>query len=252
MVVALTIGLSVASRSIINLRTSQEQAGSQKALSAAEAGVEQAIKAINNGQTAIPAGDFEGGNVKYKTDITQVSGADKFLLNGGYSITKDSHVYIWTTSYSETNPWANPWNGNLTIYWGDTNVGCQDAALEISVISGSKTNPTLTKSAYDPCPSRIGSNGFDAVSQNRATIGITELWYQVSLNNLTDVYLVSVNPVYSNSRIGASGSNALPSQGNNISSVGKADNEQIQRKVSAFQGFPQIPAELFPYTIFSP
>ncbi len=35
MVVALTIGLSVASRTITNLRTSREQASSQKALSAA-------------------------------------------------------------------------------------------------------------------------------------------------------------------------------------------------------------------------
>ena len=44
MVVALTVGLSVVSRSITNLKNSQQEIDSQKALSAAEAGVELAIK----------------------------------------------------------------------------------------------------------------------------------------------------------------------------------------------------------------
>ena len=41
----------------------------------------------------------------------------------------------------------------------------------------------------------------------------------------------------------------LARQGANIVSTG-ADNQQ--RKVYAFIGYPQLPAEFFPYTIFSP
>src|SRR5690242_8662448 len=44
MVIALTVGLSLASRSITNLRNSTDEANSQAAFSAAEAGVEQAVK----------------------------------------------------------------------------------------------------------------------------------------------------------------------------------------------------------------
>lgn len=46
MVIALTIGLSIAARSIINLQTTTEEEISQRAFSAAEAGIERAI--INN------------------------------------------------------------------------------------------------------------------------------------------------------------------------------------------------------------
>ncbi len=249
MVVALTVGLSVASRSITNLRTSQEQASSQKALSAAEAGIEQAMK---NQDLAEINGNFEGNAITYKTTIDKIMGDDRFLLNGGYLIAKDSHVYIWTTPYSETTPWQNPWSGTLTVYWGNVSDGCQDAALEITVISGDRTSPTLTRFAYDPCASRRSSNGFSSPTQAPTTIKDRTLWHQVSLPGLTNVYLVSVNPIYTNSYIGALGSTTLPTQGTNFSSVGAASNEEVQRKVAAFQGFPQIPAELFPYTIFSP
>src|SRR3990167_6486206 len=44
MVVGLTVGLAVASRSITNIRTSTEEENSQRAFSAAEAGIEKVLK----------------------------------------------------------------------------------------------------------------------------------------------------------------------------------------------------------------
>ena len=52
MIVALTVGLSLISRSITNLRTSTEEAESQKALAAAEAGIEQALESGQDIQLA--------------------------------------------------------------------------------------------------------------------------------------------------------------------------------------------------------
>ena len=43
MIVGLTVGLSVVSRSIVSIKTSTEEADSQKALAAAEAGIEKAL-----------------------------------------------------------------------------------------------------------------------------------------------------------------------------------------------------------------
>jgi Tfp pilus assembly protein PilX len=253
MVVALTVGLSVVSRSITNLKNSQDQASSQKALSAAEAGVEQAITSQN--QTNL-AGGFAEQNSNYQTTISSISGATSFLIHGNNSqtneITKGNPVYIWTTSYSASNPWTNPWTGTLTIYWGDPGGACNnntDAALEVSVISGSKDSPTLQRYAYDNCPVRIAqNNGFTSGSiDSGSTFGLS---HQISLS-LTNALLVSVNPLYADTRIGASGNPSLPFQGTNITSTGTADN-QVQRKVVVFQGFPQITAELFPYSLFSP
>lgn len=267
LVVALTVGLSVASRSITNLKNSQDQVSSQKALAAAEAGVEQAIKSQN--QTSIAGSFTPQYNSNYQTTIASISGAAAFLIHGNNSqtneIIKGNPAYIWTTNYSAGNPWANPWSGTLTIYWGDNAaVACNNAALEISVISGAdKNNPTLQKFAYDPCNARKGQNeGFINSDSNNSdgskTIispaGAFGLAHKITLPMITQIYFVSVNPLYANTRVGvskAAGDPALPFQGSNITSTGTADN-QVQRKVFVYQGFPQLPAELFPYAIFSP
>jgi hypothetical protein len=259
LVVALTVGLSVASRSIINLKNSQNQASSQKALSAAEAGVELALKSQN--QTTV-AGDFGGtGTTNYQTTVSSISGQTRFLIHGNNDqvnlIKKGNPAYIWTTNYSAGNPWASPWSGTLTISWGDVGGSCADnsvAALEIQVISGTTSDYktaalSLQKFAYDTCPR---SNGFSNAVTSGSTFTNPTLSYHITLPAINNVYLVSVNPFYADTRVGvsiASGNTALPSQGVDINSVG-TDN-QVQRRAFVFQGFPQIPAD-FLYTIFSP
>ena len=82
-VVASTIGLSITSRSIISLRTSTEEAESQKALAAAEAGIERAMQgnipiALSE-QTVNNSGG--GKNSAYFTKVDEVQ-SFSFLLNG--------------------------------------------------------------------------------------------------------------------------------------------------------------------------
>lgn len=246
MVVALTVGLSVAARTITNLRTTREQASSQKALSAAEAGVEQAIK---NG--APVAGSFTG-NTSYNTTVTQVNGTNPFLLNGGASVPKNDAIYVWVTPYTTNfaNLWQNPWNGNLTIYWGDSTGDCNNAAVEISVISGSRAAPVTTRYTADPCAARRGSNNFSPASTSNTTIQGVRFYYQRTIA-ITNGLLVRVDPIYKATFMGGAGSSALPTQGSVITSTGTSDST-TQRRVTVFQGYPEIPAEFFPYTLFQP
>jgi hypothetical protein len=263
LVVALTVGLSVASRSIINLKNSQNQASSQKALSAAEAGVELALKSQN--QTTV-AGGFGGtGITNYQTTVSSISGQTQFLIHGNNDqvnlIKKGNPAYIWTTNYSAGNPWAGPWSGTLTISWGDAGGSCANnsvAALEIQVISGSTADYktaalSLQRFAYDPCLTISNrGNGFDgAISGSSFTN--PALSYHITLPTISNIYLASVNPSYADTHVGVStapGNTALPSQGVDINSIG-TDN-QVQRRTFVYQGFPQLPACLFSYTICSP
>lgn len=261
LVIALTVSLSVASRSIINLKNSQDQASSQKALSAAEAGVEQAIKSQNQAKLA---GGFGGAeNTNYQTSVASISGSVKFIINGTdnriNAVKKGNPAYIWTTIYSASNPWLNPWSGTLTISWGDGGTCASNTvpALEVSVINGSTADYktavlSLQKFAYDPCSTR--TNGFDSGSvANGSAFTNPKLAYHVALPSINNVYLVSVNPLYADTHVGVSigASNpSLPYQGANIDSTGT--DGQVQRRDFVFQGFPQIPADLFPYTIFVP
>lgn len=248
MVVALTVGLSVASRTIINLRNSSDQASSQQALSAAEAGIERAIV---TGNTSNIAGNFSG-NSSYTTTIASVSGTTPFLINGGNVVPKDDATYIWISPYS-SNPaiqWTNMWSGNLTLYWGDSSGACNNAALEVSIINGPKGAPTITRYALDPCAARAGSNNFTVVSASPFSVSGKTLAYRTVIS-ISNGLLVRINPIYSTTYLAASGTTALPNQGTVITSVGTS-NSSTTRKVTVFQGYPEIPAELFPYSLFSP
>ena len=249
MVVALTVGLSVASRTITNLRNTREQASSQKALSAAEAGIEQAIK------SGAPVAGRLAGNTTYNTTVAQVNGTTPFVLNGGASVAKNDAIYVWVTPYS-TNPanlWQPPWapgGGELTIYWGDNTGDCNNGAIEISVISGSKDLPIITRYTADPCAARRGVNNFGNVATSNTTISGIRFYYKKTIT-ITNGLLVRVDSVYKATFMGASGSVALPGQGSIITSTGTSD-DTTQRKVTVFQGYPEIPAEFFPYILFQP
>ena len=268
MVVALTVGLSVASRTIINLKNTQNQADSQKALAAAEAGVEQGMRAVGANQANLQVSNL-GTNLNYSATVASISaGTDAFMVNGGPQpnmIYKNQPAYIWTTNYSDSQPFANSWNGNLALFWGDNSNGCNDAALEISVISGDRANPTLTRYAEDPCnSSKLGGSGdrastnnfdFNSINKSTETVSGKTFHFNFTIPISTGIYLVSVNPVYQDAYVAAQGTNVLPYQGNNIDStgtVGTIDNPSVQRKEHVYEGFPQILSAFFPYTIFSP
>jgi Tfp pilus assembly protein PilX len=266
MVIGLTIGLSVASRTIINLRNTNDQAASQKALSAAEAGIERAIK---NPEVSHISGYFPGtGSItssNYQTTVSQINGSGNLLLNGGVEVTKNDAIYVWVTPYSDN--FSTSWSGQLTIYWGDGTNDCSTnnaAALEVSVIYGPtgctgaacKDSPNLKRYVFDPCSNRVSSNHFDSNVTTAKTpmpgaTGEVDLNYYktINLSNYA-VLLVRINPIYKESHIGVSGIPANVSQGNNIISTGTAN--QNTRKITVYEGFPEVPAEFFPYTLFQP
>ena len=253
MVTALTVGLSVSSRTITNLRTDAEEENSERAFSAAEAGIEQALS-TNAGST----GSFTN-NSSYNTVISQLTGTE-FLLNNGNPILKDDAVDVWLSAYPD---YSAPRSGDFTVYWGNTSDICDTSesintlpALEVIVISGTKANPLMTHYALDPCPQRVANNNFELVAAGGGTLGNKFFAYRKTLN-INSGLLVRIIPLYSPAVIGVqgcdgSGNNCvtIPSQGAIITSTGTADN--TQRKIVTYRGHPKLPTELFPYALFSP
>ena len=190
-----------------------------------------------------------------------------FLLNGNNQVTKDDAMYIWLAPYS-TDPTKlfrdqDRWSGYLDLYWGDSTTACNNAALEIAVISGSRAAPLATRYVFDPCDNRRTSNNFyQPASVNESISNITLHYNTVDPSNpaqsihITNGFLVRVVPLYADSYIGVLGTNdstspVLPPQGNIIVSTGTT-NTNIVRKLNVFQGYPELPAELFPFMIFWP
>lgn len=246
MVVSLTVGLSIASKSITSLRTSTEESNSQKALAAAEAGIERAIKS----NISIAEGTFSNNNTSYSTTVTPVLG-NSFQLNAGNPILQDDGIDLWLSNYStnQSQLYSSPWTGTLTIHWGSTGNGCENAAIEIALISGTKASPIMTRYALDPCQTRSSSNSFDFVNVSQRTISGKTFYYQYSINVNTGL-IARIIPFYTNTIMAVTGSIPLPSQGSTIVSVGRSGN--TERKVTVFQGYPEVPSEYFPYNLFSP
>ena len=247
MVVSLTIGLSIASKTITNLRTTTEEADSAKALSAAETGVAQSIKSGGN-----VTGSFSP-TLSFNTSIAIVSGTT-LLVNGGNVIPQDEGADVWLIPHNSSGSLdfsQGSWNGtSLTIYWGDGSGGCNNAALEIITITGTQLNPVSNRGAFDPCSTRSLANKFQSVVQSVNTVSGKTFYYTANIS-VTSGLLVRIIPLYTNIVLAVSGGlNALPSQGSIISSSGKSGN--VERKISVVANYASLPSEFFSYGLFVP
>src|SRR5437667_6240491 len=120
MVIRLTIGLSLASRNVVNLKLSTEEENSQKALSAAESGIEQAL--INKDATGQSL-----GTAKISKVITQAISGSTFLVNNGITVNKNDGIDVWLTQFNQdpAQLYQNPLpNNNITLYWGSSQDIC--------------------------------------------------------------------------------------------------------------------------------
>lgn len=266
MVIALTVGLSLASRSITNLRNSTDEANSQAAFAAAEAGVEQAVKLGGVSGNSVIAGvslnDKNNSQIS-NVDITTISG-NQVLLNNGNPIFQDDGIDVWLSPHTDdpAKLFATSWNGTLYVNWGTSSdpSGCSDPAIEVMVLYGTRLNPGIKKYAYDPCAARRSVNSFaqppvGAYSVNGVNGNMTYN-YQIQLypgGSISNGLLARITPLYKAGSIGVIGA-GLPIQGKLITSTGTAgvgSSSQTVRKISFFQGFDSVPSELF-YSFFTP
>ncbi|TXG76513.1 hypothetical protein E6Q11_04610 [Candidatus Dojkabacteria bacterium] len=255
-VISLTVGLAAVSRTVTNSRITNDEADSQKALAAAEAGVEQLV---SNPQASLSVTFNNSSNVSATT--TSVSGQE-ILINGGNEVDQDDGVDIWLSDYSTYN---NKWSGNLKIYWSDdpNSTACNgtssanSTALEIYLVYGaSSADPSTSRYTYDPCSARQTSTGFSAVTDNATTTILGETFNHSVTIAVSSGIVARVTPLYADTRIAVRGYTSgnipqdLPSQGSIIESTGKAGT--ASRKVRVFQGYPKLPNEFFTYGLFVP
>ena len=249
-VVVMSIGLSLVTRSLTNVRQTVEEDESQRAFSAAEAGIQEALER-DQGETR---DDFSEGS-GYSTIVRRIEG-DDVTINQGNVVPDNESVDIWLSTYqSGPSPsYTNLWTGTLVVYWGErAQSGCQDAALAISVISGPVATPVMRQYAVDPCNAgRRTRNAFSAPT-DRGNFTVEGKQYNYRYNiPVTNGVLARVMPLYDDTAVAAgisSGNPPLPLQGRVIESTGSSG--ETQRKIVVVQGNPKLPLEIFPYVLFT-
>ncbi len=242
-IIASTIGLSLASRSITSLRTSTEEAESQKALAAAEAGIERVIQ----GNTPIAAqGDNPSNHSDYATQVVQIQ-SSSFLLNGGSTVVgsgpnpsptvipntipKDEGADIWfvdhdsnnTPVYSQAKVQSAQF---LNLYWGSASEVCgtstAPAAIQVIVVTRDPTLPDASSNkiksyryVYDGCSGRRSENKFAEAETGTFDVkgipGVTFTNRTAPQNDLAKnvdyIIFVRVIPIYKDAVIGVSACN---------------------------------------------
>lgn len=253
MVVALTVGLSLASRSITNLKNSSEEANSQKAFTAAEAGIERAIK--SGFTTASPIQNDSSSNID-EVSIQDINNS-QILLNNSNPVAQDDGIDLWLSDYATdlNNMYKNTWTGRtITIHWG-SKTACSDAALEMILFTGTRLSPKVTKYAVDPCQSRATTqNNFTYVAPSANSLLGKQFNFVTSITVSGTPLILRIIPLYSGTPIGVAGYDGLgslqafPSQGKMYTAVGSSGS--TQRKISYFQGYESVPSEYY-YSLFS-
>jgi len=265
-IVVSTIGLSLASRSIISTRTTTEEAESQKALSAAEAGIERILQntIISTGINVLN-GIF--GSNTYSVNIEGALGS-AFAIEGGGLISKDEGSDVWFVEhdannnpiYSQAKPTPYPF---LNLYWGSTSETCPGAIEVLLVTRNNSTGEIKSyRYTYDGCNR---GNNFTQQGVGSAGYGLTIGGKQYVFKNRTpenslaasvsNIIFMRVIPIYKDAVIvftacDQAGGNCstLPTQGYDISSTGTAG--QASRKIKVFNGYPRLSLLYLSYGLF--
>jgi len=230
--VMLTVGLSIASRSLTEVNVSTTQDESAEALSAAEAGLEGALGNVYTGEGET-TGSLSSG-ASFTVDRTNIGGANVFVVPAG--IAAGETVTLWLTGPYSTYPTGTD---DLMVCLGE---GGADTAVELTGYYQTAAGTFVVKKGYDTNPGRAASTGFAVMDGANGCFAVTtpkgsNFSYSATIDNFMSGGLfpnVNPTPVLVRARVLYNGSGeqpvgfvsvgswSLPNQGDNVISTGQA------------------------------
>lgn len=226
LVVAITVGLSVLSQSITDVKISSEEEESAQAFNVAEIGIESILKDIQVGTGIEWTGD---DGQSYNVDVTQ-EGASGYLT--GQPVSQGDVIQLLVNG-----------DENLNIYWQD------EAALELIVVQDVAGQYQIDRLALD---GQSRDNGFDSPTSGTFSHEGQSFSYQLELDiasNYDRAQFVRVRPLYDDSYIYVSGTN-MEDQYYQITSTGQTSSG-VTRKIEVTRDiYPSLPS-VFDYALFS-
>ncbi len=267
MAVGLTIGLSVAGRSLTDVRLSSQIEESNRAFSAAEAGIEQVLKTGVASVTGTPSGTV--GNASYNVNLNVIGGTTA-QFSFPSTISEGDAQTIWLVGRNasglpdDTNRDYVP--STIQFCWSYLGTSPRPA-VDISVFFKNAGVYKVSRAAYDPDSTRLAQNGFSSVTDvaggycaaggqtysYRVTLNFTTLTPPISAGIAFIPIALRIKPVYNDTKIavvpagGAGG--ALPEQGKNIISTGTTASG-VARRWNVVNTYAS-PFDIFDYGVWS-
>ncbi len=253
--VILTVGLSIVSRSVTDIKISQQSQEAARALWVAQAGLEQALRA----NAGIPGADNATlNNVQYAVDRAELSGTE-FLFPE--KLLAQESATLWLMGHLESTGALDPttyYQGQrLTLYWGE---GGEKPAVEASLIyKDAAGNFLFQRYTFDANANRAANETHFTTVGGSGTIKGKTLSYSGVLNlpNLAAgnvPYLLRIKLLFNNSpqSVGVltDAGLSLPKQGNCFTSTAKVVESGVTRKLQQCQLWPTTPG-IFDNVLFS-
>jgi len=243
--VILVIGLSVVSRSVTDIKISQQSQESARALLVAQTGLEKAIKASSN------IGSID--NKVYVSGIGYSVAKNTLGKNQEYvfpnSISANEPVTLWLVNHNTDGSLEipiNPLVTSLKFGWNDS-----QTALEATLIYKSGGNFLNERFVFDRNSSRTNFSG--TIEDNCTISGITFANCSGNLSPLPGIpYLVQLRLLFNDQKqkIGVKSDQVLPEQGSCYVSTATVQESGVTRSLQQCQLWPTVPS-IFNYQLFS-
>lgn len=231
-VILLTIGIAVASRATTDVALTRQEAESNKALNAAESGIENALT-----QDLDFSGNTFSGSVTVDSDVSV-----------NYTIEKinvlETRLFRGVSAQADVTGAAN--GQGLQIRWAkETNCTQNPASLLVTVFRRVGLSIRARNYAYKPCATP--NNGFSQVSTDPSG----DLFRQVTISLQSGDVFVRIKPVYKDTFVQVQGSGwNLPVQYYRVKSVAQSNLGDEVRAVQVNRTKPVAPS-IFDFVVFS-
>lgn len=231
----ITVVMTVAFNSTNEIKLAKLEEDSQRALAAAEAGVDAVIKQSVNSSVSIDSlGQFGTQGISGNAQVVAVSNPT-FVTP---LLQKDEQYTFYLSNYPSLTPAGLD---GLDIYFYSENGQCP--SIEIAVITNANT---IERYAYNTCGGNTIAN---AMTETPAQTTIDATVFQARTPTpltVTNGVAVFVKVLKGRSKIGFQGyqggfSHALPAQGKTIESEARTQSGVVKR-VQLFQSYPQVPS----------
>lgn len=263
--VGMSIGLSIAARTLSNLRDTTSLNLSNRAFNNAEAGIEQALLLLKSNPDTLPCSvsapcttPLMSGVDALKVVVDPIGENDRAF--GLDRLKRDDVIQVNLDGYGASQ---------LQVYWGDNKDDCPDTpAIVVSAVYKISGSYSMVKSAFDECPEH--NNNFSTAAQDAGSDSVTlqdgtprdNYRYKQTLDFSTgdlkipsggQLLLVRIRVMYGGAtspiaiKPVGSGVN-LPAQGQQITSTAKAGD--TQRTVKVVRSNTNLPA-IFDYALFN-
>lgn len=256
--IATTVALSLVSRTTTDTSITNQIEESSRAFSAAEAGVEEALKSgIGSGEVPV----LVGQEASYKVNVNTIGGATG-VFEFPKKTLKGVTETVWLVSHdSNGNLVETPTYtaSSLSVCWSSEST-TPAVAVTLLYKESSDSSYRVAKAAFDPNSTRALTNKFSSSYAPGGCGGTTGTAYKVtitfgdldaSINPVTDTLLMlRLRPVYSDAKIAVDpGAEVLPVQGGKIDSTGTTASG-INRKIVVYQQY-RAPTTVFDAVIYS-